>query len=346
MPQEGLFRVKNIIARKGDWTYSGLGPGSGIEGPVGTCSVRVGCGIFGAVVPDAMGRGLKYRGLLLGRLLLKELAVCGFALGLLATTLAAQSDSSASGSTPGWPLHNSAPTHGTPDAVGAPPATVVERDVPCLLWTVSVTPAATVNAATLQVPGKARGEYDKGCSDLKGKKLATAESHLRKAVEDYPRYAAAWVLLGQVLEASNRIEEARGACSQASGADPEYAPAYLCLADVSGQLKDWNQALDQADRALKLEPAQNVFGNFYCAMAHFHLNHLPAAEKNALEAIDADHHHRVPQAHLLLAQIYGAKQDYNGAAVQLRAYLQIVPNAANAAELKKHLADLESQSAK
>ena len=299
--------------------------------------MRFACGISGALVPGAMRRGLRYRGPLVARVLLSELAVCAFGVGLLAATLAAQSDSSASGTTPGWPLHNSAPTHALPDAVGAPIANIADRDESCLLWTAGEAPAHTVNAATLQVPGRARGEYNKGCSDLKGTKLATAESHLRKAVQDYPRYAAAWVLLGQVLEAGDRMEEARGACSRASDADPEYAPAYLCLEDVSGQLREWNQALDQADRALKLDPTQNVYGNFYCAMAHFHLSHLSAAERNALETIDADHHHRVPQTHLLLAQIYGAKHDYNGAAAQLREYLKIVPNSTDATEVKKRL---------
>ena len=254
---------------EGDWRYSRLGPGSGMESPVGMCFVRSACGISGAFVLGAMRRGLRYGGPLVARLLLKELAVCAFGVGLLAATLAAQSDSSASGTTPGWPLHNPAPTHATPDAVGVPIANVVDRDEFCLLWTVGEAPARTVNAATLRVPGKARGEYNKGCSDLKGKKLASAESHLRKAVQDYPHYAAAWVLLGQVLEAGDRME-ARGASSRASDADPEYAPAYLCLADVFGQLQQWNQALDQVDRALKLDPAQNVYGDFYSAMAHFH----------------------------------------------------------------------------
>ena len=293
-----------------------------------------------------MRQGLRYRGALVARMLLSRLAVCAFGVGLLAGTLAAQSDSSASGTTPGWPLHNPAPTHATPDAMGGPIANVAERDESCLLWTAGEAPARTVNAATLKVPGKARGEFNKGCSDLKGKKLATAEGHLRKAVEDYPRYAAAWVLLGEVLEAGDRMEDARGACSRASDADPKYEPAYLCLADVSGQLREWDQALNQADRALKLDPAENVYGNFYSAMAHFHLSHLPAAERNALETIDADHHQRVPQAHLLLAQIYGTKHDYTGAAVQLRLYLKIVPNSTAAAEVKKWLADMESQSAK
>jgi predicted Zn-dependent protease len=74
-----------------------------------------------------------------------------------------------------------------------------------------------VSAATLQVPGKARGEYSKACGDLRGKKLASAEQHLRKAVQEYPQYE--WVLLGQVLEGGNRMPKAQSACSRASSVD-------------------------------------------------------------------------------------------------------------------------------
>src|SRR5712664_2801910 len=88
---------------------------------------------------------------------------------------------------------------------------------------------------------------------------------LKRFAQEYPRYAAAWVLLGQVLEAGNRIEEARGACSQASGVDSDYGPAYLCLADVAVQRQEWNQALDLADRALKLSPVHDVYGSFFSA---------------------------------------------------------------------------------
>jgi tetratricopeptide (TPR) repeat protein len=312
-----------------------------MEIPVNMCSVRV---ARRPGVSGAMRRKLWHYCLLVARLLPKELAVCVFLVVFLTLSLPAQQNGSSTGATPGWPLHDSAPDHALPDALGTqPPPTIVDRDESCLLWTVAEVPGSTISAATLQVPGKARGEYRKACSDLKAKKLSNAENHLRKALQEYPRYAAAWVLLGQVLEAGNRIEEARGACSQASGVDSDYGPAYLCLADVAVQRQEWNQTLDLADRALKLSPVHDVYGSFFSAIAQFHLNLLPAAERNALEAIDADHLHRVPQAHLLLAQIYGAKHDFHGAAAQLRAYLRVAPSSPYSAGVRKGLADLEGQ---
>jgi tetratricopeptide (TPR) repeat protein len=325
------------------WVYNLEYRRADMEIPVNMCRVRVARRVCGAGVSGAMRRKLWYCCLLAARLLSKELAVCAFVAVFLTPSLSAQQNGSANSATPGWPLHNSAPDHALPDAPGPQPPNITDRDESCSLWTVAEVQGPTISAATLQVPGKARGEYRKGCSDLKGKKLENAENHLRKALQEYPRYAAAWVLLGQVLEAGNRIEEARGACSQASGVDSGYAPAYLCLADVAAQLHEWNQTLDMADRALALAPVHDVYGYFYSAIAQFHLSHLPAAERNALQTIEADHLHRVPQTHLLLAEIYGAKHDLHAAAVQLRAYLRVAPSSPDSADVRKSLAELEGQ---
>jgi tetratricopeptide (TPR) repeat protein len=271
------------------------------------------------------------------------LAISIFLFALFPQPVPSQQSSSSSGAAPGWPLHNSAPVHGLPDAVGATPVKTPQNNASCLLWAVAEASANTVSAATLQIPGKARGEYEKGCGDLRGGKLESAENHLRKAVQLYPHYADALVLLGQLLAAHNRVEDALGACSQASSVDPDFVPAYLCLADTSGQLRHWSQTLEFADHALKLDPVQNFYGHFYMALAEFHLSELSGAEKNALQTIDDDHLHRLPQVHLLLAQIYGSRHDLKGVATQLRAYLLAAPNAPDAPIVRKRLEVLESQ---
>ena len=274
------------------------------------------------------------------------LAICIFLLVLSPGPARSQQATSAGSATPGWPMHNSAPVHGLPDAVGTTPQNPPQKNGSCLLWAVTEAPANTVSAAALQIPGKARGEYEKGCGDLRGGKFESAETHLRKAVQLYPKYADALVLLGQLLAAHNRVDDALGVCSQASSVDPDFVPAYLCLADTSGQLRHWNQTLEFAERALKLDPVQNLYGHFYMAVAQFQLKELTGAEKNALQTIDDDHLHRLPQAHLLLAQIYASRADLKSVATQLRAYLSVVPNAPDAPNVRKRLQDLEAQISK
>jgi len=57
-----------------------------------------------------------------------------------------------------------------------------------------------VRIADLQVPAKAQREHKNGCTALRNSKTIEAEDHLRKAVKQWPKYLAAWVVLGQVLE--------------------------------------------------------------------------------------------------------------------------------------------------
>src|SRR5215470_18318050 len=215
-----------------------------------------------AVLSHAVGRNIHPRSLpRFVKLLTRALVPSAFTLLFLAPSLSAQQ----SGDAPGWPITNPMPSHGNviPDATAG-----FERpergpdEGTCLLWALEGAQRGTVSAAELQVPGKAKGQYAKACGDIRGKKLASAEEHLRKAVKEYPQYAAAWVLLGQVLESGERIGEAQSACSQSTTVNASYVPAYLCLADVAGHQKQWNQSLDMADRALALAPARNVYAIF------------------------------------------------------------------------------------
>ena len=98
-----------------------------------------------------------------------------------------------------------------------------------------------------------------------------------------------------------------------------------------------------ADRALALAPTQDVYAFLYTANARFHLNQLPQAERNALLAIDADRFHRVPQAHLLLAQVYEVKHDLANEAAQLRAFLKVAPNSPYPPSVRKSLSELGAQ---
>jgi tetratricopeptide (TPR) repeat protein len=246
---------------------------------------------------------------------------------------------------PGWPLHSSAPDHATADLGGAMPL-LIEADESCLLWTTGKNTAPSVSAANLKAPPAARDEYKKACTELRAKKLPDAEQHLRKAIDLDPDYPGAWALLGQVLEANQKIPEAKTACSRASAVDAAYAPAYLCLSELAAQQNNWGESLGFADRALALDPVGNCFGHFYLAIAQVHLGAVAQAESSALTAIDDDHAHRIPQVHLLLAQIYGSQNDLDRAAGQLRAYLKVARNAPDAPAVKKSLAQVEAQMGK
>src|SRR6201999_1416689 len=81
--------------------------------------------------------------------------------------------------------------------------------------------ARTVSVQSLRVPEKAQNEYERACNALRSKKVAESEKHLRKAVE-YSPDAFGWVMLGKVLETTERWDEARSACMEGVVHDPSY----------------------------------------------------------------------------------------------------------------------------
>ena len=202
--------------------------------------------------------------------------------------------------------------------------------------------ANSVSVTSLQIPRNAQKEYAHACAALKNKKLTEAEQHLHKATEIYPKYVAGWVMLGQILETRQQTTGARDACSRASGADPSYLPAYLCLAEIAGREQEWNQVLNLTGRALELDPVNDAYAYFFSAIAYFNLNQVPEAENRALKAEIIDRNHYVPLLQFLLAQIYEAKHDAANAASHLQEYLRLAPGSQVSDNLKKDLAESQN----
>jgi tetratricopeptide (TPR) repeat protein len=220
------------------------------------------------------------------------------------------------------------------------------KDDTCLLPPLTLMSRPTVAAQQLQVPQKAKKDYQEACAHLKDGKTADAEKRLRKAVQEYPKYSAAWVTLGQVLAAQQRTDEARTACGQASTVDSKYVPAYLCLADLALRAHNWNEVLKQSNQALEIDPNSNALAYEYSAAANLNLHHLSDAEKSALRAVDIDKTHREPRVYFVLAQIYEAKGDSSNEAVQLREYLKYASNPDDVAMVEQYLSELEKQGGK
>jgi tetratricopeptide (TPR) repeat protein len=220
------------------------------------------------------------------------------------------------------------------------------EDSSCLLPPLNTVHSRTVTVAHLQLSGKAKKEYEAACGALKDKKYDSAEAHLRKAVQQEPKYAPAWVTLGQMLAAQQHNDQANDACSKAAAADANYVPSYLCLADVAARNQKWDEMLKFSSHALELDPTDDAIAYDYNAGANLSLHKLPEAEKSALRAIDIDKTNSDPRVHFLLAQIYEAKGDRTNEAVQLQEYLKFATDPADVAMVKQYLAALEKQSGK
>ena len=107
------------------------------------------------------------------------------------------------------------------------------------------------------------------------------------------------------------------------------------LAQLELQNKEYEPAVESAGKALELDSSITV-ANLIQAIGDFNLNRLDAADKSAALA-EKGPHQNLQDLHALHAQILLEKQDYPGAAAQMRAYLKEVPQGRFADEMKKGL---------
>jgi tetratricopeptide (TPR) repeat protein len=220
-----------------------------------------------------------------------------------------------------------------------------ETEDSCLLPPLTLVHSPVVAAPALAIPPKAKKEYSEACAALKDKKTDSAEMHLRAAVQEYPNYSVAWVTLGQMLAAENHTEDGRNACSQGSAIDPNYVPAYLCLAEIAARGKAWGDVLQLSNRALDIDPSANAISYEYNAAANLRTNKLDDAEKSALRAVSIDKDNSDPRAHFLLAQIYEAKGDLANLIAQLREYLKYAKDPDDVASVTQYLSQVEQSAA-
>jgi len=200
-----------------------------------------------------------------------------------------------------------------------------------------------VGVKSLNVPAKAKHEYEKACEASRKNKFEEAERLARSAIEKYEDYPAAWVMLGMSLEEQHKAQEAREACSHAATVDAAYLPAYLCSAEVSTRNQERDQALDAANAALGLKSGGGVYSNYYRATAYLHMNNLVDARKSAYQAIQLDIDREEPSLYLLAAQIYERQGDDANAIAQLHELLKRRTDPQLAEAAKQLLAKVESQ---
>ena len=117
-------------------------------------------------------------------------------------------------------------------------------------------------------------------------------------------------VLGRFSKEMCRIDDARNAFSKAIDADNNFVPPFIELARLAAQERSWQEIVDLTDHAMKLDPLDFPAGFYLNALANYNLGRLDAAENSVRKAQRIDSRHRVPQTHLLLANILHRKRDH------------------------------------
>jgi tetratricopeptide (TPR) repeat protein len=199
------------------------------------------------------------------------------------------------------------------------------------------------SATGKQAPKDARKAFDKATQAAKVKKLDEAVKDYQTAVFLYPGYAEAWCQLGQAQMALKQTDEARKSFNAAIQADDKYIAPYSQLADLEAGAKNWQAVVDVTGRLLKLAPSGYPRMYFTNAMANYQLKDADATEKSARAGIQIDRQNQEPRLYEVLASVLLVRDDYAGAAGQLKKYLEVAPTAPDAATVRAQIAQLEAR---
>jgi tetratricopeptide (TPR) repeat protein len=202
-------------------------------------------------------------------------------------------------------------------------------------------PGTTISLTSLAAPKDAVKAFDKGREAVRKAKWAEARTQFEKAVQGYPKYAAAWYVLGRTLEQLKDSAGAGEAYQQALSADERYLPPYIQLAVIAVEKRDWSAVVARTDQVVKLDPVNFPGVYLFNAVGQFNMKNLEAALKSAREAVRLDTAHRFPDANHVLGMILAGRGDFEGAAENLKIYLQLAPNGAEAQMAKDQLARIE-----
>jgi len=202
---------------------------------------------------------------------------------------------------------------------------------------------STFSATTLLARREVREAYEKGRELAKEKRYDEAIAEYEKAVRSQPQFAAAWYELGLVHQIQNRPGEAEEAYRKAVTADPEFVKPHRQLAFLAFHLQEWPKVLEATDRLLWLDPVSYPDGYYFDSVAHFQMGDMEAAERSARKATTLDPGRPIPRAHAVLGALLIEKQDYAGAAEQLRDYIEIAAPGPEVDQARAMLAQLEAR---
>jgi len=215
-----------------------------------------------------------------------------------------------------------------------------------LLHRVAATEGTTVSVTSLTAPKKAQRALRRGLAMVAKKKPEPARTAFQRAVNLDPKFAEAWFQLGRVQAAQGQTAAARRSFEAAIRADDHYLPPYLEVAILDWSAQRWQELADVSDKAVRLDSFSFPQAFFFNAIANYNLHRAEAAEQSARRARKLDTRHRFPQISWLLGLILAGRHEYSEAASAMREYLNLAPQAGDAAVVRAQLEAIEKKSPK
>lgn len=197
-----------------------------------------------------------------------------------------------------------------------------------------------INKSAIGIPKKALDLYQKSLPLSKDGKYKEAIEQLNLAIGEYPKFTMAFNELAVQYLKLNELEKAEEALKSALKIDAEAYEPLVNYGIVLFRQKKYAESETELKNVLKLKDSAVVY--YYLGRSQTSLEKYDDAEKAFFSAIKIGEG-EMKEAHRMLANMYIAKGDNKKALEQLTTYLNLVPNAPDAAHLRQVIEQLKNQ---
>ncbi len=202
-------------------------------------------------------------------------------------------------------------------------------------------PGGIISASMLNVPQKARQEFEKGMKDFQSKKWEDAKKHFEKATKEYPNFDWAFNNIGVADIQLHDQQGAREAFQRAVSINDKNPDATKNLARFLIEENKFEEAKGLLLKSNTVQPG-NPDTLVLLAYSQMKTNDLDAALANAEKCHRSDPDH-YPLGHLIAAAVRETKGDLAGAEKQYQTYLKEAPDTPQAKAAKQGLARIQAQ---
>lgn len=194
---------------------------------------------------------------------------------------------------------------------------------------------ATISVTEMQVPSKAKKEYEKAQEAFAKRKLDEARSHCDKSLAIAPTYSRALSLSALLNLSDNKLEDAAKQAEQAVKSDYGYAMGYVVLGAIYNAMQRYDDAIRTLDHGVPLAPT-SWQANFELAKALLGKGDYQRSLASVDRAMQTAPDNYAP-LHLVRAHILLSLKAYPDAMVELEKYIGDDPNSADTADARKTL---------
>jgi tetratricopeptide (TPR) repeat protein len=199
----------------------------------------------------------------------------------------------------------------------------------------------TVSMVSLQAPKDAKKAFEKGMAFVRKNNSEEAEKEFQRAVELYPKFAAAWAEIGRIQAQRNEILDARKSLDEALKCDSRFLAPYVQIAILDMQARKWQALAEITDRAVRLDPFDFPQIYLFNSVAYYNLKNFDNAERSIEAAAKLDTLQQLPDISHLQGLLLIQHHNYPAAAERLRNYLKLAPDAEDAQQVRTQLAKLD-----